>query len=64
MAKSVKVHDDTHASLKRLKTSERAKSVDEVIRKMIEETTGKAPGRDEESPSVRKLTSYVEPVAR
>lgn len=40
MAKSVKVHDDTHRALKQLKAQKRSKSVDEVIREMIRQSTG------------------------
>jgi predicted CopG family antitoxin len=40
VAKSVKVHDDTHRVLKQLKTQRRSKSVDEVIREMIKQSTG------------------------
>ena len=40
MVKSVKVHDDTHRVLKQLKAQRRSKSVDEVIREMIKQSTG------------------------
>lgn len=40
MAKSVKVHDDTHRALKLLKARRRSKSIDEVIREMIRASTG------------------------
>ena len=40
MAKSVKVHDDTHRVLKQMKAQRRSKSVDEVIREMIKQSTG------------------------
>ena len=40
MVKSVKVHDDTHRALKQLKAQRRSKSVDEVIREMIKQSTG------------------------
>lgn len=40
MAKSVKVHDDTHRALKQMKERKRSKSVDEVIREMIKQSTG------------------------
>ncbi len=42
MAKSVKVHDDTHRVLKQLKAQRRSKSVDEVIRELIKQSTGRA----------------------
>jgi len=41
VVKSVKVHDDTHRALKQLKTQKRSKSVDEVIREMIRQSTGR-----------------------
>jgi len=40
MGKSVKVHADTHSALKALKARRRSKSLDEVIREMIRQTTG------------------------
>jgi len=40
MGKSVKVHDDTHLALKRIKVQKRSKSLDEVVREMIREVTG------------------------
>ena len=40
MVKSVKVHDDTHRVLKQMKAQRRSKSVDEVIREMIRQSTG------------------------
>jgi predicted CopG family antitoxin len=40
MGKSVKVHDDTHAALKQLKTQKRSRSLDEVVRSLIREATG------------------------
>ena len=42
VAKSVKVHDDTHRVLKQLKAQKRSKSVDEVIRELIKQSTGLA----------------------
>ena len=42
VVKSVKVHDDTHRVLKQLKAQKRSKSVDEVIREMIKQSTGQA----------------------
>jgi predicted CopG family antitoxin len=38
--KSIKVHDDTHRALKRLKSKSRSKSIDQVVREMVKETTG------------------------
>jgi predicted CopG family antitoxin len=40
LAKSIKVHDDTHKALKLLKEKRRNRSIDEVIREMIKTTTG------------------------
>jgi len=40
MAKSVKVHDDTHAVLKELKETRRSRSIDEVVRELVHEATG------------------------
>ncbi len=58
MAKTVKVHDDTHRALKRLKDKTRSRSIDEVVREMIRTSTGvrveEARG-DEDT----ELTSYL-----
>ena len=48
MAKSVKVHDDTHRALKRLKSRQRSRSLDEVIRNLIRTSTGAPVGSDVE----------------
>lgn len=40
--KGVKVHDDTHRVLKTIKTRNRSKSMDEVIRALIKGATGKS----------------------
>jgi hypothetical protein len=40
LAKSIKVHDDTHRALKLMKDKNRKRSLDEVIRDMIKATTG------------------------
>jgi len=42
VVKSVKVHDDTHRVLKEMKAQRRNKSVDEVIRELIKQSTGRA----------------------
>lgn len=59
MAKSVKVHDDTHRVLKQMKVQRRSKSVDEVIRDMIKQSTGnpveKTPARQKGA----ELTAYL-----
>ena len=57
MAKSVKVHDDTHAALKDLKASKRSKSIDEVIRGLIKEGTGTKVGRPKRGEE--PLTAYT-----
>ena len=58
LAKSVKVHDDTHRALKELKTERRSKSVDEVIREMIKTSTGR-PVEKASPEESDKLTSYT-----
>jgi predicted CopG family antitoxin len=58
LAKSVKVHDDTHRALKRLKAKKRSRSVDEVIREMIRTSTG-SPVGEGEGKAETELTSYV-----
>jgi len=58
LAKTVKVHDDTHRALKRLKAKRRRRSMDEVIREMIRTTTGSTV-RDVEGEGEPELLSYV-----
>ena len=59
MAKSVRVHDDTHRALKLLKTRRRSRSIDEVIREMIRATTG-SPVEDARAASrTDELTKYL-----
>jgi len=60
MAKSVRVHDDTHRALKLLKVRRRSSSLDQVIREMIRETTGTPVEEAKGSPKSEELTSYVE----
>lgn len=60
MAKSVRVHDDTHRALKRLKVRRRSASIDQVIREMIRETTGSSPESAKEEPTTEELTRYVD----
>jgi predicted CopG family antitoxin len=55
--KSVKVHDDTHRALKALKAKKRSGSIDQVIREMIRESTGKPVGSASTEESER-LTSF------
>jgi ribbon-helix-helix CopG family protein len=58
VVKTVKVHEDTHRALKRLKAKRRRRSIDEVIREMIRTTTGTpvGAGTEEGEPA---LLSYV-----
>ena len=59
MAKSVRVHDDTHRVLKLLKARRRSRSIDEVIREMIRASTG-SPVEDLRSASkTDELTKYI-----
>jgi len=58
MAKSVKVHDDTHRALKLLKARRRSASLDEVIREMIKASTGSSVERIESHKS-EELTDYL-----
>lgn len=55
--KTVKVHDDTHRALKRLKAKRRSRSVDQVIRDMIRASGAST---DEPSEGDEKLTSYAQ----
>ncbi|MDG6981702.1 MAG: hypothetical protein JRN51_11405 [Nitrososphaerota archaeon] len=38
--KTVKVHDETHRALKRLKSKKRSRSLDQVIRDLVRSSTG------------------------
>ena len=58
LAKTVRVHDDTHRALKRLKVRKRSRSIDEVIREMIRTLTG-VPVGEQESAGETKLISYL-----
>ena len=59
MAKSVRVHDDTHRALKLLKARRRSRSIDEVIRDMIRASTG-SPVEDARAASkTDELTNYL-----
>ncbi|MDE1857668.1 MAG: ribbon-helix-helix protein, CopG family [Thaumarchaeota archaeon] len=57
--KSVKVHDDTHRALKRLKAKRRSRSIDQVIREMVRDYTG-ASVREEQADSSDRLTEYLD----
>jgi len=58
MAKSVKVHEDTHRALKLLKAKRRSRSMDEVIREMIRASTGSPVGEVRQS-KTDELTKYL-----
>lgn len=60
MAKSVKVHDDTHRALKELKAQRRCRSVDEVIRDMIKASTGEPVEGARPKTKTGELTSYID----
>ena len=59
MAKSVRVHDDTHRALKLLKTRRRSRSIDEVIREMIRASTGSAVEDTRATSRTDELTKYL-----
>ncbi|HXW94567.1 MAG TPA: hypothetical protein VEJ19_02525 [Nitrososphaerales archaeon] len=59
MAKSVRVHDDTHRALKLLKTRRRSRSIDEVIREMIRASTGLNVEDARPSSKTVELTKYL-----
>ena len=56
--KSVKVHDDTHRALKKLKSKRRSRSIDQVIREMMR-SAGVADG-DDAARGEGKITSYLD----
>ena len=60
MAKSVKVHDDTHRALKELKTKRRSGSIDQVIREMIRSSTGIPVDQAQSGSNERELTNFLE----
>ena len=60
MARSVRVHDDTHRALKDLKARRRSKSLDQVIREMIRQNTGEPVEKGTESTRAESLADYVE----
>jgi len=59
MTKSVKVHDDTHRVLKRMKEQKRSKSVDEVIREMIRQTTGVPVEKLQSKGKAEEITTFL-----
>ena len=60
MAKSVRVHDDTHTALMQLKTRRRSPSLDQVIRDMIREATGVSVEEARGPDRTDELTRYFE----
>ncbi len=59
MAKSVRVHDDTHRALKQLKARRRSASLDQVIREMIKATTGAPVEAVRPESKADELTKYL-----
>jgi predicted CopG family antitoxin len=59
LAKTVRVHDDTHRALKLLKEKRRGKSLDEVIREMIRESTGSPVEGVRPGSKTEELTKYL-----
>jgi hypothetical protein len=59
MAKSVRVHDDTHRALKLLKKSRRSRSIDQVVREMIKAYTGTSVEEGRSYSKAEELTSYL-----
>ena len=59
LIKTVKVHEETHRALKRLKAQGRKKSIDEVIRDLVRITTGSPVERLAEGNRTASLTSYA-----
>jgi predicted CopG family antitoxin len=59
VAKSVRVHDDTHRALKHLKSRRRSASLDQVIREMIKTTTGVSVESPPAESKVDELTKFL-----
>ncbi|HUK79972.1 MAG TPA: ribbon-helix-helix protein, CopG family [Nitrososphaerales archaeon] len=59
MAKSVRVHDDTHRALKLLKARRRSRSIDEVIREAIRDSTGSPVEDTRPASRTEELTKYL-----
>ena len=57
--KDVKVHSDTHAVLKMLKAQKRGKSMDEVIRELVKDGTGKSIEQYSAQKKNLKLTTFL-----
>ncbi len=59
MGKSVRVHDDTHRALKKLKAKTRSTSLDQVIRQAIKATTGASVDEEISDSKTDQLTKYL-----
>ncbi len=59
MGKSVRVHDDTHRALKKLKAKTRSTSLDQVIRQAIKATTGASVDEGISDSKTDQLTKYL-----
>lgn len=59
MAKSVRVHEDTHRALKLLKARRRTSSIDQVIREMIRSSTGSPVEQVQPDEGPGELTEYL-----
>jgi len=59
MGKSVRVHDDTHRALKKLKAKTRSTSLDQVIRQAIKATTGASVEEGISDSKTDQLTKYL-----
>jgi predicted CopG family antitoxin len=59
MAKTVRVHDDTHRALKLLKARSRSRSLDEVIREAIRDSTGSPVEDARPASKTEELTKYI-----
>jgi predicted CopG family antitoxin len=60
MGKSVRVHDDTHRALKRLKSKKRSASLDQVIREAIKTSTGLSVDEEISDSKTDELTKYLD----
>lgn len=58
--KGVKVHDDTHRVLKSIKSRNRSRSMDEVIRSLIKGATGKSVEEYSSQKDNTRLSSFAD----
>ncbi len=58
--RGIKVHDDTHRVLKRLKSQMRGKSLDEIIRGMVKTSTGRSVEQHLVTEKNLKITTYLQ----